>query len=357
LVSHLKIYLKGMCMGVADVIPGISGGTLALMLNIYERLIAAIKSVSPRTVLPIFKNLLIWKESHRRDLKSALLELDAFFLMTVGAGVISSFLLLSSIVPHLIVEHTAFMFACFLGLIVPSISIPWQMIKKKAANQYLSLLLGLAFTILISWLVKSNGALFGTEQSFGMVCLIFFCSALVAISAMILPGISGSFILILLGQYMLLSGLATRFKMFIFGQSFAPGEIPVRKKVALALVERFSDFEVFILIGLFGTGCLIGIVLMSKVIHIALRKSHDTTMAFLTGMICSSAYVLWPFKEGAPVGMLEAEKIKWIPKAPNIIPEMNGTTAIALGIFVVSMIFSAVMVYLGARQESSTTDI
>jgi putative membrane protein len=353
LTDYIKLFFKGTCMGVADVIPGVSGGTLALMLNIYERLISAIKSISPSKVLPIFKNLLIWKESHRQGLMKALNELDAFFLITVGAGIFTAVIALSSQMPHLISKYTEYTFACFMGLIIPSISIPWKMIKEKHANQYISLILGLAFTVGISLMIKQNGAVFGTDQSFGMVCLVLFFCALIAISAMILPGISGSFILMLLGQYVFVSGLISRLKMYVLSfLSSSSSEIPERKKAALALVDRFSDFQVIILVGVFIIGCAIGIILMSKVIHYALQRAHDTTMAFLTGMICSSIYVLWPFKGAQPDGM-GLEKIKWLKKAPNILPELNNTTYIALAIFAAAMIFSTCVIYFGNRQAAT----
>ena len=359
LIDHVKHYIKGMCMGVADVIPGVSGGTLALMLNIYERLISGIKSISPKTILPIFKNLLIWKKDHRSGLVKALNDFDAFFLVAIGMGIVTAVLALSSRMPHLIMNYTAYTFACFLGLIVPSISIPWKMIKKKAASQYIALILGTVFTIGLTWFIKSNGAIFGTDQSFGMTCIVLFFCAVVAISAMILPGISGSFILMLLGQYVFLSGLATKMKMIVLNPS---GPIPLRKQAALSLVEHLSNIQVFVLIGIFLAGCLIGIILMSKVIHFALQKAHDTTMAFLTGMICSSAYVLWPFKQAMPDGINPANwakeaaniKLNWLKKAPNITPEMTQTTWIAIGIFIAALIFSTALIYFGNRKASDT---
>jgi len=119
--------------------------------------------------------------------------------------------------------------------------------------------------------------------------------------------------------------------------------------MALALVENFSTLEVIILVGLFMTGCIIGILLMSRLIHFCLKKSHDVTMAFLTGMICSSVYVLWPYKQAMPEGTTMKD---WLPKAPNIIPEMNSTTITSLVIFAVALIASSAFIIYGNKKAN-----
>ena len=93
---------------------------------------------------------MIWKEDHRKNLAAALKDLDAFFLITVGAGIFTAVVSLASRMPYMIATYTEFMFACFMGLIIPSISIPWKMIKEKHAIQYVALLGGLVFTVGIS---------------------------------------------------------------------------------------------------------------------------------------------------------------------------------------------------------------
>ena len=101
-------------------------------------------------------------------------------------------------------------------------------------------------------------------------------------------------------------------------------------------------------------GCLIGILLMSRLIHFCLKKSHDVTMAFLTGMICSSLYVLWPFKEARPEGV---DMKDWLPKASNILPEMNQVTMNSIIIFAVALIGStAFIIYGSKRTEKEETN-
>ena len=333
-------------MGTADVIPGVSGGTLALMLNIYERLIDAIKSVSPATVLPLFKNLLLHKKSHRAGFVEALKGLDAFFLIPLGLGILTAVLTVSSIIPYLIFNHTILTFACFLGLIVPSISIPWKMMKQKKLAQYGALLFGLVLTVGLTWWVKHSGHEAVSPTEFSTTALIMFGSAVIAISAMILPGISGSFLLLLMGQYVVVTGLLSKIKADVFHR-----ELTAAKAAALEHVAHFSTGEAIALIGIFMSGCVVGILVMSRVIHFALAKAHDTTMASLTGMICSSIYVLWPFKD---LSQKSLENKHWLQKASNIIPEASSQTWIALSIFAASMIFSAAVIHYGNKKDSET---
>lgn len=324
-------------MGVADVIPGVSGGTIALILNIYERLIAAIKSISPASVLSILKNI-----TKPKELLKTVKELDLLFLIVLACGIFSAVLTLSSVIPNLVFKHTEYTFGCFIGLIIPSIFIPWKLIKEKSASTYAALIAGLALTITFSYLMKEHVNSGSYDGNFSTAVLVLFFSAVLAISAMILPGISGSFILMLLGQYLFVSGLIARIKVDILGSS-----VNERKKMALELVQDFSTVEVCILITVFMTGCVIGILLMSRFIHFCLKKSHDVTMAFLTGMICSSVYVLWPYKAAKPDGI---DMKDWLPKAPNIIPEMNSTTGISIAIFFTALICSAAFIIYGNKR-------
>ena len=327
-------------MGVADVIPGVSGGTIALILNIYERLIAAIKSISPASVISILKNLTKPKELFR-----IIKELDLLFLIVLAGGIFTAVISLSSIIPNLVFKHTEYTFGCFIGLIIPSIFIPWKMIKSKTISTYISLLAGLALTITFSYVMKEHVSSSSYDGNFSSAVIILFFSAVLAISAMILPGISGSFILMLLGQYLFVSGLIARLKVDLLGSS-----VNERKRMALELVEGFSTTEACILIAVFMAGCVIGILLMSRLIHFCLKKSHDVTMAFLTGMICSSVYVLWPYKEAKPDGI---DMKDWMPKAPNIIPEMNSTTTTSIVIFIIALICSTAFIMYGNKRTEN----
>ena len=330
-------------MGVADVIPGISGGTLALMLGIYERLIGGIKSINGKIIISLLKNFKIWNPEKRKDCLATLREFDAFFLVILGFGVFTAVLATSSVIPYLILNHTSFTFACFLGLISPSIYIPWKLIKIKGIGQYAAILIGLALTVIMASMMKSGVSSEVTGHDFPMMAVILFSSAVIAISAMILPGISGSFILMLLGQYIVVTGLIAKFKVDILNRSLSE-----EKMAALSHVQHFSTIEVFILLVIFAAGCATGLLIMSRVVHFALSKAHDTTMAFLTGMICSSFYVLWPFKEKATEGI---EKSQWLKTAANIMPEFTSDFWVTAGIFAAAFALSTTIIIFGIKKE------
>ena len=347
--SIISTYLKGMAMGTADVIPGVSGGTLALILNIYERLIKAVKSIDINTIKGVLALLTCWKSSSRALANKEFKRIDGLFLITLACGILSAAVLASSIIPALMIDHTEKTFATFLGLIIPSISIPWFMIKKKSFLNVLPLVFGLAFTIFCSYLLKENGGLIGNDFSFGSTALIIFLCAMIAISAMILPGISGSYILMLLGQYIFVTGLIAKLKLDLLNKSASS---PAKEK-AIELVAHFSTIEIIALICTFILGCLIGVTLFSRVIHWALENIHDKTMAFLTGMIASSVYVLWPYK-ATPTDpeILILGKGKWLPMAQNLKMDFsNPVHSQSLIFFFVAFSLSTTVIIIGNKSE------
>ncbi|EDM28347.1 predicted membrane protein [Lentisphaera araneosa HTCC2155] len=319
----MKIFLKGMLMGSADVVPGISGGTLALIVGIYERLINALKNLSPTLIINLLKKIFFCTSKQgRSDFLNEFKKIDGLFLFTLGAGVVTAVAIGSSFIPYLIINHTELTFSCFLGLIIPSIFLPWRMIKERKTSSYLFFLIGLAITVGSTLAAKGDVSSSHQAISFTQATWICFSSAFIAICAMILPGISGSFILMLLGQYIFVLGLITRFI------SLMTGRTSESKAEALSLVAHFSNIQTISLLCIFALGCLLGLGIMSRVIHKALEKFHDNTMALLTGMIASSLYVLWPFK----IDMLNADgsvlanKGKWIPRAYNTLPDFSSST-------------------------------
>ena len=158
-----KTFLKGILMGIADIIPGISGGTIALILGIYERLINAIKSIS-----------------------------DFKFLIPLGLGIFTAIIAGSFTIPYLLDTYPAYIFAFFTGLILGSIKIIYKRIKLHKISGFTLGILGFILAFVITGL-----KLLQINHSY----LIIFFSGIIAISAMLLPGISGSYILLVLGQY------------------------------------------------------------------------------------------------------------------------------------------------------------
>ncbi len=345
----MKIFLKGMLMGSADVVPGISGGTLALIVGIYERLINALKTLSPTIIINLIKKIFSCASKQgRSDFLNEFNKIDGLFLLKLGAGVITAIAVGSSFIPYLIINHTELTFSCFLGLIIPSIFLPWAMIKERKASSYMFFIIGLAITVGSIFAAKGDVSSSHQVISFSQATWICFSSAFIAICAMILPGISGSFILMLLGQYIFVLGLVTRFISSVTGRTSES------KAEALSLVEHFSNTQTILLLCIFALGCLLGLGIMSRVIHKALEKFHDNTMALLTGMIASSLYVLWPFK----IDMLNADgsvlanKGKWIPRAFNTLPDFSSSTFLqAAIIFAFSLGLSFFIIRKGNKAQ------
>lgn len=251
--KHFAIlYLKGMAMGAADVVPGVSGGTIALITHIYERLIRAVDTISISLVIQLF--------SSKR--KEAWQTIDGRFLLTLFLGIGTSIFLLTGWVSWLLENHPIPLWAFFFGLILGSAFILKNTIERWNVKSVLALSIGatIAFGVgLISPTAGSDNLLY-----------LFFCGILVVI-AMILPGISGAFILILLGAY----GTALE---------------TVAQLKALA-------FEGFITFSVMATGGLVGLKVFSKVLRYLFSHFKNIMLATMTGFLLGSLFKVWPWKE------------------------------------------------------------
>ena len=186
--KHLLIYLKGIAMGACDVVPGVSGGTIAFITGIYERLINAIKSING-------SNLKLFFTGHIRECWK---NIDGTFLVCLILGIATSFLSLAKLITWLIAGYPTMVWAFFFGLIVASTIF----IGKKVDWNWKTVLAFLLFAVLSFFITSPENAPLNSDNA---LWYIFICGA-VAICAMILPGISGSFILLLLGEYFFMIG-------------------------------------------------------------------------------------------------------------------------------------------------------
>ncbi len=242
--NHLVIFLKGMAMGVSDLIPGISGGTVALLLGIYKNLINSLKSINKDTLHYIL-TLNHKKLSEQLNLK---------FLIPVVFGILTSIIFFSNIISFLIVEYKILLFSFFFSLIFfSSIKIIYSL-KPCSFNNYLIIILGFAFGFFISLLNPIN-----TSDSL----LSIFFSGFIAISAMLLPGISGSYILLILGKYEF-------------------------------MLESISNLYIINIL-IFSFGALIGILSFSKIIYWLLDNYYNTTIFFLSGVMLGALNKIWPW--------------------------------------------------------------
>lgn len=235
------IFIRGILMGSSDIVPGVSGGTIALITGIYERLVKGISNINFTFIKPLIKG----------DFKSfkerLLYEIDFELFIPLILGIAIAFLSLAKLITYLINYHTAYTFAFFLGLILASAYILYTKLEELNIKIIIVTIIGIILTYIFVGLnpIAANHSL-----------PIIFLSGLIGVCAMILPGISGSFLLLLLGQYQyLLNALNT---------------------------HSLSDIVVFII------GALIGILGFSKVLNYLLENYESITMAFLIGIMIGS---------------------------------------------------------------------
>ncbi len=243
--SRFLLTAKGMAMGAADVVPGVSGGTIAFITGIYETFINALKSFN-LTALKILQKkglLALWKH------------VNGEFLLFLLAGVFISILSLAKGISWILEHHPVLIWSFFFGLIIASAISVGKKVTIWNAGSFISLIIGgvIAFYITIAAPVN-------TPESLWFV----FITGMVAITAMILPGISGSFILLLMGKY--------RF-----------------------ILDSLTELNIGVIIT-FGVGCVTGLLSFSHVLSWMFRKYHDLTIAMLTGFMIGSLNKVWPWK-------------------------------------------------------------
>lgn len=247
-------WFRGLCMGAADIVPGVSGGTMALILGHYERLVNAISHVDSK----LFELL------RTRKFREALEHLDFRFIVGLGIGIASGIVALASLMHYLIEYQQAYTYATFSGLILGSSYLVAHRLKQWSWVHVVWLLVGAVFAWQICVLQPVSGSL---------TPLTAFLAATVAICAMILPGISGAFILLLLGLYHPVTELI---------KGLPKGEFTLGGLVILAA---------------FGLGCLVGLLSFSRFLKWLLKHKHDNTMSFLCGLMLGSLYKIWPFQQ------------------------------------------------------------
>lgn len=244
-IQYALLTLKGMAMGAADVVPGVSGGTIAFISGIYEELITSINNV----------NLEAIRILKRDGVKAAWNHVNGTFLLFLLTGIAISILSLSKLVLYLLAEHPILIWSFFFGLVVASSWLVSKSVSKWNSGTIVSLIIG----VIIAFFISS-----AQTVAAGASGWYIFLSGAIAICAMILPGISGSFILVLMGSYHI---------------------------VLNALHDR--DFA---LIGLFASGCLVGILSFARLLKFLFAKFKAITVALLTGFMIGSLYKVWPWK-------------------------------------------------------------
>lgn len=252
-------------MGAADVVPGVSGGTVALVVGIYHRLVAAIQAGS--TALGRFARL---------DVAGGLERLRAVewrLLLPLLAGIGLAVLSLSHLLEQLLADHPVEMAGLFLGLVAGSVVVAWRLLQDRSASRFVLMLVA-ALVLFVALGITEGTSEDSVTQAADPALWAFFVSGAVAICAMILPGVSGSFLLVVLGMYG-------------------------------AVLGAVNDRDLLV-VGVFALGCLIGLAVFSQGLHWALHNHYDGVMAVLIGLMLGSVRVLWPWPLGVESTALEA---------------------------------------------------
>lgn len=291
-----------MAMGAADVVPGVSGGTIAFIFGIYDRLLSAINSV----------NFSIFKTIKKEGIVAAWRQIDGTFLLTLFIGMISSILLLSGSIKYLLEAHPILIWSFFFGLVLASV---WLVGKEIKMYDMLHIILFLAAALLAFWITGLQ-TLQGSKGA-----LYIFLSGAIAICAMILPGISGAFILLILGVYKI-------------------------------IIDAIHDRDLN-LIAFFGFGCIVGLLSFSRVLKWLLNHKRTQTLAVLTGFLLGSLNKIWPWKNkmgGAPIYVHSDGREEWLmqPVFPNV---YNGNTQLPFAILL--FILGILLILWMARFEKT----
>ena len=264
-MPHLLDVLRGFLMGSADVVPGVSGGTVALVLGIYERLVRQIRTGAGALASLV---RLRWAEA-----KDRLASVEWRFLLPLLAGILLAIVSLAALIEHLLEEEPQNTAAAFFGLVLGSIVIAWRLVGSWNAT---IVALGAAVAVAAFFLLGLRG-----DEVTDPALALFFGAGAVAIVAMILPGISGSFILLMLGMYQ-----------------------PV--------LDAVNDRDIATLL-VFAVGATLGLALFSTLLDRLLRDHHDAVMAALIGLMAGSLRVLWPWPDGADTARLSAPEDPIVP--------------------------------------------
>lgn len=264
----IGLILKGFCMGAADIVPGVSGGTMAFILGIYEELIDAIA---------LFGRKEFWRDIYRGNIHHAFVLPRWGFLLSVGGGILLAAALLAAPLEHALETSPMMVWAFFFGLVAASVVIVARRITQWTLRKVCALVVGAIIAYLIVGLVPVS-----TPEDPWFLIL---CGA-IAICAMILPGVSGAFLLVLLGKY-----------------EFILTAVNTRDIASIAYI---------------GIGAVVGVIAFSQVLGWLFTKYHDRTVALLTGLMIGSLRKIWPWK---------IDEI-------NVLPEIHSSIFIVIGMMI-----------------------
>ena len=303
--DKLILFLKGIAMGAADVIPGVSGGTIAFIAGIYERLINALSSIDLSLIQLLRKEgfLAVWKK------------VDGLFLLVLISGIGSSILSLAKLVTYLLEFHPIPLWSFFLGLIIASVVVVQRQMKQVKWIHLIPFIVGIAFAWWITTLVPAQ-----TTNALWFV----FLSGAIAICAMILPGISGSFILVVLGKYQY-------------------------------ILESLQELRIEVIL-VFMAGCFIGLLSFVRFVKWLFSRYHDLSIAVLGGFMVGSLNKVWPWKITLESAQIEDKIVPLVQEnvSPFAFEALTGAPAEIVSAMIsaaVGLALILVLEYVGQRRE------
>ncbi|MEM7027808.1 MAG: DUF368 domain-containing protein [Pseudomonadota bacterium] len=302
--KNFGLLAKGFCIGSVDVVPGVSGGTMAFILGIYQDLINAIKSFDTSWL----------KSCVGLDFKEVLTKPHFSFLIPLGIGIVLALIFFTRIIPLpvLIQTHPVAIYSLFFGLIIGSILFLVRRFNVLIIlKQIIFLISGLAFGAFVVTLVPASTP---NDSWF-----IFLCGVL-AISAMMLPGISGSFILLMMKKY-----------AYIF--------------------NAIGHFQLSILLP-FITGVIIGLIFFSRLLSFLLKNFYQQTMMFITGLLIASLYVIWPFQQRQYEMIRNKERL--IDSMPYIPTEWSNDVSYAVIMMIMGFLLVVIFEWLAGKSSNVT---
>jgi putative membrane protein len=257
--AWITLYLKGIAMGSADAVPGVSGGTIALIVGVYERLIAAVTAIDPARIRRVLAGV---RPANIPDARAAFHEIDGAFLLVLGAGIGTAVVVVLSGVDYLLAIRPVATYGFFFGLIAASAAVLLGDVELDAPRRKAAAVAGFLLAFLASGYAST---------ALGSSLLVVFVAGAVAVSAMVLPGISGSLLLVVLGQYEYMSGTVSRAVDGLVAFVTGNGSDALRATVPPVVA--------------FLVGGVVGLFTVAHAVRYALARARAATLAFLVSLV------------------------------------------------------------------------
>lgn len=310
-----ELFIKGLAMGAANIIPGVSGGTVAFVTGIYERLFNAVKSFNLTNAKLLLKG----------GVKEFVVRTDLVFLVSVFTGALIGILSLARLFEFLLCNHEMLTMAFFFGLIIASVYLVAKQIKDWNVLAFILLLVGTGIAVGI-------GLMKPASSNDGFIYLVI--CGVIAMASMVLPGLSGSYVLLIMGNYLL-------------------------------IVSSIGDRDLGIIIPV-AIGSVIGLVGFSHILSYIFNKFHDATTALLTGFVLGSLFIIWPWKRtifrlnanGEYIDKYDAVIVETCKEGvvlgyERFFPSIDTHFFLMIGLILLGIILVVVMEKLGSKKPTN----